>query len=265
MINIVIWSKDRAAQLDLTLQTIKAYFVEWKEQTISIIYKYSNDFYKQGYDRVKSLHPEFTYIAETNFREDTLKTIFNTKKEYVSFLVDDDIFIDTISLKSPEFIEFDNNPLIATLSCRMAPYIDYCYTQNQPAKKPVLNEKHIWNWHSECSGDWNYPWSVAGLHIFRKLDLEPLKNMNFRATNTFEGMFCNIPFSGRNLMICYEHAKTFTGANNKIQTENNNRHENSHPVDAMNKIFLTGSRLSIEANHYIISNACHGKVEYIWH
>lgn len=265
MINIVIWSKDRAAQLDLTLQTLKKYFVEWKGQSVSIICKYSNDFYKQGYAKVKALHPEFNFIEESNFRTDTLNAIFNTKKEYVAFLVDDDIFIDTLTLESPEFKEFDNNPLIATLSCRMAPYIDFCYTQNKPAKKPVLNEKRIWDWHSDCSGDWNYPWSVAAFHIFRKMDLVPLQNMNFRATNSFEGTFCNIPFSGRHQMICFEHAKAFTGANNRVQIENNNRTENTDPVDMLNRIFLAGKRLSDEANHYIISNACHGKVEYVWH
>jgi hypothetical protein len=259
-----MWSKDRAAQLDLTLQTFKKYFTEWKDQSVTIIYKCSNDFYKSGYDKVMQYHPEFKYVPETDFRTNTLAAINESKKEYVSFLVDDDIFIDTFSTKSPEFLEFDSNPMIACISPRLAPYVSYCYTQNLPAKKPVFLENRTWRWNSDCSGDWNYPWSVAALHVFRKNDLTPLNNIPFRAPNTFEAALCNVQFSGRNLMICFEHAKIFTASNNRVQNENNNRTEHTDPIDQMNDKFLNNKRLCPDENHYMIANACHGPVQYTW-
>jgi hypothetical protein len=193
-----------------------------------------------------------------------LGLIYQSKKEYTSFLVDDDVFINDISLSSPEFVEFYNNPLIATISCRICPTVDYCYTQNAPAKKPVLNEKRMWKWKDNCSGDWQYPWSVAGLHIFRKNDLTPLQNIGFRAPNTFEAAMCNIPFSARDWMICFENIKVFTGANNRVQNENANRNENSDSVHDLNNSFLSGKRLSPHVNSGISRNTCHGPVKYIW-
>lgn len=265
MINILIWSKDRASQLDLTLQTFKKYFKEWSEQKVTILCKWSSENYELGYDKVKLLHPEFTYIQETDFRSDTLKIIFGGKETYVSFLVDDDIFVNPISLDSPEFKEFESNTRIAALSPRLAPHIDYCYTQNRPAKKPTtMNENRVWKWNDGCSGDWNYPWSVAGLHIFRRDDLRMVENIPFKAPNSFEAALCNIGFIGKPHMICFDQVKTFTGANNRVQVENNNRHENSAPIDVMNATFLNDKRLSVIANDGLVSNSCHGPVKYEW-
>lgn len=152
MINVLCWSKNRSAQLDLTLSTYKKYFKEWKEQTLNIIYTYTDDFYKQGYDRVKQLHPEFNWIKERDFRNDTLLTL-SSFLPYTSFLVDDDVIINPFSIQDPEFKEFFSNEDIACLSCRMAPYINYCYTQNQPQSPPIFNEKRMWNWKNAVH-DW---------------------------------------------------------------------------------------------------------------
>ena len=68
MINTIIWSKDRACQLDLTLSTYKKYFSEWNSQQVNIIYTGSTDSYNQGYEIVKAKHKEFNWVRETNFR-----------------------------------------------------------------------------------------------------------------------------------------------------------------------------------------------------
>src|SRR5580658_5475773 len=127
MIDVIIFSKDRAAQCDLMLSGLKYYFREWSQQKYTILFTYSNDLHKLAYDRVKSLHPEpcFTWIKETNFYNDT-KSIFNSgKNPLVSFLVDDDVFIDSFSLDSYEFKTFMDNSQIACLSPRIAPYTTY--------------------------------------------------------------------------------------------------------------------------------------------
>jgi hypothetical protein len=265
MINVVIWSKDRACQLDLTLQTYKKHFKEWKEQSVTIIYKWSTITYKLGYDKVMELHPEFKFICEKDFRLDTLTATFDTDKEYISFMVDDDIFINDMTLDSNEFKEFVTNPKISCLSPRISYNVNYCYTQNNRATPPItMNDKNMWNWKDGCSGDWNYPWSVAAFHIFRKSDLYSLSGMNFKAPNTFEAALCNIPFTNRDYMICFNNAKTFTGANNRVQQENSNRHENTDPINVLNTTFISGRRLSSEVNVGHISNACHGPVKYVW-
>jgi 3'-phosphoadenosine 5'-phosphosulfate sulfotransferase (PAPS reductase)/FAD synthetase len=71
MIKVISWSKDRPAQLDLTLSSLKKYFVNWREIDINIIYLDTTENYKKGYELVQKYHPEFNYIRETNFRQNT--------------------------------------------------------------------------------------------------------------------------------------------------------------------------------------------------
>ena len=268
MIDVIVFSKDRAAQLDLTLSGLKRHLKEWAEQSYTILYTYSSDLHKLAYDKVKRLHPEFKWIEETNFQQDT-KNIFNSgNKSYVSFLVDDDVWINDMSLNSPEFNEFKNNPQIACLSPRISKQVNYCYTarlQTPPPKVFINNTTWYWT-SSELAGDWNYVFSIASFHIFRREDLTNLINtVPFRGPNTFEGS-CLAPYPPRHrpLMICFENCKVFCGTNNRVQVENGNHHENSHTPDMLAKNFLLGRRLDPNANDGLVSNMCHGPVKLIY-
>jgi len=263
MITVICWSKDRAAQLDLTLSTYKKYFKEWKEQTLNIIYTYSNDFYKQGYDLIKQYHPEFNWILETNFKNDTLKCL-NSDKLLTSFIVDDDVFIDYFSMENNEIKEFLNNDTITCVSPRLGLHINFCYTQNKPQPQPQLDEKRMWNWTKNCVHDWNYPSSVASFHLFRTRDILFLNNTSFRAPNSLESEFNNYYPRNKEFMICFENAKCFCSAPNRVQTENNNLCLNTYSIDFLNKEFLNNKRLSPDINHNMKINMCHGPIKLIF-
>jgi len=263
MINVIIFSKDRAAQLDLTLSTLKKYFMGWKDQQYTIIYKYSNDFFRIGYERCKALHPEFKWIFETNFRQDTIAA-YNSHggRPLTTFIVDDDVFINHFTLDSPEVRAFLVNPDIYCVSPRLAPYVNFCFTENRSQPQPQFNADRSWNWKG-LSGDWGYPPSIASFQIFRTASLAYLNNMNFRGPNSLEGGMCgNMP--SENLMICFENQKCICSTNNKVQTENGNHHSNTDPLDYLNAEFLKNRRLSTEVNHGIVYNMCHGPLKYVW-
>ena len=70
--NIIIFSKDRACQLDLFLRSLKKYFKEFEELNFNILYTYSNDKFKIGYDKLFTIHNDsnLNYIKETKkFKE----------------------------------------------------------------------------------------------------------------------------------------------------------------------------------------------------
>lgn len=266
-IDVLIFSKDRPAQLDLTLQTLKNHFKEWRSQKYTILYTYSNKGYEQAYNRTKSYHsdPQFTWHKETNFKNNVIEIFNNGIYGYQSFLVDDDVFIDDFSLDSYEFNEFKNNTEIACLSPRIAPYVNYCYTAriSTPPPKMFIN-KNVWNWKNpDLSGDWNYTQSIASFHIFKKGDLiRNINNVPFRAPNSFEGScLAPNPPHHRPLMICFDRCKVICGTNNRVQTENSNYHENSHTPDSLCQSFLTGKRLNPYSNDGIIVPMCHGPVK----
>lgn len=266
MINVVVWSKNRACQLDLTLSSYKKYFSDWQKCQVSIIYTYTDNNYKKGYELCQQYNPEFTWIKETDFRQDTIKAIFSSNHNYQAFMVDDDVFIDKFSLEDKECQEFLTNHSVSCLSPRLAPYVNYCYTANQKQPQPtfLIDRDHLWEWRGKPY-DWGYPWSVSGFHIFRKSDLINLQKLQFRGANSFEGGFISAsPFVGRELMSCYKQAKCICSTNNKVQTENGNRHENSDPLDILNSIFLNGKRLDPNTNNKYVLNMCHGPLKYEW-
>jgi hypothetical protein len=274
MINTIIWSKDRACQLDLTLTTYKKYFAEWKDQQVNIIYTYTTPQYHQGYEIVKSKHPEFNWIKESNFRQDTINCFNTYRRPYTTFVVDDDVFVDYFSLKSDEFKIFESDPRIICVSPRMAPYISYCYPADLESPAPQFipqYEKRVWNWKlPHLRGDWCYPSSVACHHIFRSEDLEyPINNIPFKFANSFEGNCLlghidNVVGQQRPLMVCFETSKCICAENNKVQNENQNRNENSHPLEHMNNMLISGKFLCPNSNHQVRINACHGPMKFNW-
>ena len=139
MINVTVWSKNRACQLDLTLSSFKKYFKEWELCRVNIIYTFTDSYYEAGYERCKKYHPEFNWIRETNFRQNTLDSIFLNNLKYQAFIVDDDVFVDEFSVNDKEFKEFLTNQSVACLSPRIAPYVNYCYTANQPQPQPKVS------------------------------------------------------------------------------------------------------------------------------
>ena len=101
--------------------------------------------------------------------------------------------------------------------------------------------------------------------VYRKKDIiNHICNMSFQAPNSFEASLCNFKFPGQDIMTCYNHAKAFCVANNRVQTENQNRNENSHSIEDLNNIFISGKRLDSDRYAGRIINSCHGAIEYVW-
>ena len=264
MINIIIFSKDRACQLDLLLSSMQRFFREWSEQQVSVLYAASDDAFAAGYERLRALHPHAHYLRETSFQDDLIRLFLDFKRPFTSFLVDDDIFIDHLTLDSVEFHRFASDRRVLALSGRMCPRLDYFYMKDVTVRPPRFGPDRTWRWKG-LAGDWGYPMSVSGLHIFRTDDLyTPVVETPYTNPNTFEGRALLKHPPRRPLMICYAEAKVFCVAVNKVQTVNQNRHADSYPVERLNTLFLDGRRLSCANHHLIRRRSAHGELEYEW-
>ncbi|MFL5827648.1 MAG: hypothetical protein ACJ76V_14075, partial [Thermoleophilaceae bacterium] len=100
MLDLVIFSKDRACQLDLLLRSIKRFLEGWTDLSIRVIHTHADERLGRGYEIVQQLHPEFEWVSELasdrGFRGLTLDAVGHNP--YVSFLVDDDVFKEPFSL-----------------------------------------------------------------------------------------------------------------------------------------------------------------------
>jgi hypothetical protein len=265
MINAIAFSKDRACQLELLLYTIKknapGVF------NVNVIYTFSNEEFKKGYDVVKEKYPEFNFVQQTdNFKDDTLK-LLNSSYEFTTFFTDDDIIYKPI--KSSEEIEnlIKSDEDVFCFSLRLGENVTYCYTMNCEnilKNQEVIEEKFIkWNWAVHYV-DFGYPLSVDG-HIFRTKEiLKLVRNTPFHSPNTLEGnlqTFDNFP---REKMVAYKTNVLVNTPNNIV----NNTHPNLNgqkfamSAKALNDKLLSGETLEFEAMDFSNIVGCHQELEF---
>jgi len=270
LLNIIIFSKNRAPQLDLFIRSMKYFFPGYcRHKDIHVLYTYSNDFFKEGFGKVISRHPEIHYVLETQgeFKKDVINLV-KEDRYFTLFFVDDNVFKNHFTIYCEEVREFASKEDIACVSLRLYPQICYSYTMNVSIKKPTFIEGnlHIWDWREADIGYWSYPMSLDG-HLFRTERILPLiKFLDYNNPNTLEGSLANNSFD-LPYMICFNDSKIINIPANKVQDANNNRHGNIS-ADQLNERFLKGFKLSLTkflSNPLTENNnACHQEIPLEW-
>jgi hypothetical protein len=248
--NAVVFSKDRPAQLDLFLASLKKY---WPELPISVLYKHTNDTCKHGYQKAHEYHLDAQFIQEesssflrkSSFKKTILKLLDPTK-QLTMFFVDDIIFMATPD--EHQISQALNHSDVLCTSLRMAPHYDWCYTQNTSMTPPEFDARMTWLWDG-AGPAWDYPMSVDG-HIYRTKEiLSMIKSCSFRNPNQLEHQLnqCTIP---RPRMHCLKYASMVNNPANRVQNEFKNIHANQS-LDELNTRFLAGERLDPECVHTV--------------
>lgn len=253
MINIIIFSRDRASQLELLLSSMDEHWSEAFEHNIKILYTYSNENFKKGYDILIEEYDDVNFIKENNFKEDLLNLIEN--KKYTIFFVDDIIFKEDFSLDCEEFKIFEEQKDILCLSLRLHPNLIYCYAAGIPMRKPIF-KNNIWEWKGK-DGDYGYPMSVDA-NVYRTSEIkEKLEILNYKNPNSLEAILAANPINLPK-MICFNNSKILNNPCNKVQTNNPNRH-GSVSAEYINEKFLNGFRIKNSANG-IKNISCHQEI-----
>lgn len=90
MIDVLVFSKNRAAQLDLLLRTLERHAGQLYDE-ITVLWTGSSAEYQRGYGLVFCEHPRVRFTYEHSF-ELQVREWLAAAGETVSFLVDDDVF-----------------------------------------------------------------------------------------------------------------------------------------------------------------------------
>jgi hypothetical protein len=89
-LDCLVFSKDRACQLDLLLRSIRRYAPNLY-RSVTVLATYSDDDYRRAYGRCKGEHGWASFWLEIDFEWDVRRWL-DKAGELVSFLVDDDVF-----------------------------------------------------------------------------------------------------------------------------------------------------------------------------
>jgi len=248
--NVIIFSRDRACQLDLFFRSFKYYVKD--NIKLKVLYTFSDKYFEEGYKKVKEYHPEIEYVLEKDFKNDIINNI-DTEDKYTTFFVDDIIFKNYFSLESPFFEIFRNNDDILCLSLRLHPRLTYCYTARLNMTPPKM-VNNTWEWRGN-RGDFGYPMSVDG-HIFRTNEILPkLKSLNYRNPNSLESVLVSSPIN-KPKMICCDNSVIINNPCNKVQINNPNRHGDINPK-YLNDNFINGYIIDLEPYKGIDNESCH--------
>jgi hypothetical protein len=252
--NLIIFSKDRPAQLELLLRSFKRFWADWDKQKIKILFKVTGEDYFAGYKRVVRVHPEFTYWNEDSiggsFKDALLMGIEDTE-EMTAFEVDDDVMIRPFDLTMPQVKRFQRDKSIMCVNLRMDREYNYCADRDEWMTVPKF-ENDTWEW-KYSRLDWGYPMSVV-FNIFRTKEIKPLvERLKFKGLELETKMSEN-PLPNPK-MICFPKAKTVLVQINRVQDVAVNKALNIDPKE-MNKRFLNGEIIRLEQFLDLDLNSC---------
>jgi hypothetical protein len=230
------------------------------------LYTTSSKHYSEGYEILRSFHPIIQFVNQrdctASFKELTIQGI-DLNKELTSFLVDDDVFITSLSESLAVLGSVMlNEPRLTAISLRMGPNICECYTNGgNPSPPPASFCNSTWEWPG-APGDWGYPASLDG-NIFRTMDILPLlRELSYTTPNALEGILANSRRLPGNLMCCLDKSILVNIPANLVQ-EGFNRNEGGSAL-ALNEGYLSGLRISLDSLRGLIPRAPHMPLIYLF-
>jgi hypothetical protein len=258
MINCVLFSKDRAMQVDATLRSFFARCLDPENAIVKVLYTCSNAQHSRQYQQLIrdwNKYPRITFFKEKDFKEDFITILnpflklsfrnFSYKllmqgdsriarrlKKYIAiprtdsialFLVDDAVFTSEFKLA-----EIKNaliaHPDVLGFSLRLGKNITHSYMLRRDEVQPTFNfvSENIlkFRW-TDGDLDFNYPLEVSS-SVYRIEDvISSLIGVSFTNPNLLEGSM-NINrtrlLTSRPNLLCYSSSVAFCDPINIVQT-----------------------------------------------
>lgn len=265
MINCLIFTKDRACQLDLLLRSINEFFLPRLD--IHILAKATNSDYEDGYDKFLNENKNFHFYWEKPnlFKNQVMGIVHRFNYDHTICFLDDDVVVNTVPYIGEAIL---NDKQVNALSLRMSPKINYCYAKDIGMEIPKFVEQEeylIWDWTKQPSHlDWGYPMSLGG-NIYSHYYLFSLwDKIFFDSPNYIEGYMHLERSTWHNLQACFKEQKVYNVANNLVQTVCKNRFQrkNENSPKQLNEKYLDGYHIDLKTICNKRYNSANGPARY---
>jgi len=294
----MIFSKDRAMQLDAVLASFFAHVKDAQEIQITVLYKTSTAEHQAQYELLtKEYTGRVEFIPEIDFRRQMIDMLISTlpsaklrrwyrlcqrigfalpgggfqsgnlPEGHVLFLVDDNIFIRSIEItKMADILDTETKAL--GFSLRLGRNTTYCYSMNMPQSLPdfvPLPEGILkFNW-TTSEGDFAYPLEVSSSVYSVKVMLDLIMGVKFHNPNTLEAQISKRRsryIRKRPVLLCNENSSAFCVPINRVQSTFQNRAGQNEELSAQRlaELFGQGFRIDVETFNGFVPNACHQEV-----
>lgn len=299
----VVFSRDRAMQIDGALRSFFSHCIDAYKIEFTVIYKATSIFHKVQYNQLAKDYAKYKvkFVEESRFRHDLIKLLnkfsnscqtlwlclnlirtlpfmgFLNKvihnynhKQYVMFLVDDNLFVRDFSIRTV-IDSLAQNPDCLCFSLRLGKNIDFCYPTSSPQSIPpfveLADDVLKFNWTSSIN-DFAYPLEVSS-SIYRIRDILPFLNYwSFNNPNTLETVLAGKKrfFARRQpCLLCYSKSVTFSNPINKVQHSVPNCAGDRIDYSAENLLQMFDQGYRIDVTKYInfVPKSCHQEVELV--
>lgn len=284
--NMIVFSKDRACQLDQLLGSLRTHVrnVNTPFIKLQVLYTHSTKKFADGYKAVKRLHPSVIFHQQGNLSHGVTSSLFEAflagggavdsfKGDYLRLLddaipytmhfMDDMLVTDTWGLAEQLATHrlLSSRPEVIAMSLRLHPGVTTCYATNEDTPPPDFDPEMTWLWRA-ARGDWAYPMSLDA-HVFRTFDIMPLAHhLKYHNPNTLEGSMAMHCFSESAAcaarLACFRRAKVLNIPANRVQDTFPNRFMADGPsAELLNTEFLFHRRLTSEHHWYRAYDSVH--------
>lgn len=266
---VLIFSKDRALQLDATLRSYLLHCRDAKSFQTRVLYTTSSPLHAGQYEALTREYGRYDFIRflpEQDFRSDVLALL--APFDSVLFLVDDNMFVRDFRLEEADE-SLRDNPDALGASLRLGRNTTYCYTldktQGPPEFQALGNTLLKYPWPA-AEYDFGYPLELSG-SAYRTEDMLPyLAGLQFQNPNTLEGAMSiqrNIFRKEKPFLLCFDRSVVFSIPLNMVQTMWKNRTggKSEHSPDSLANLFAQGRRIDVHAYSGFSPEACHQEVE----
>jgi GT2 family glycosyltransferase/cytochrome c-type biogenesis protein CcmH/NrfG len=263
----VVFSKDRAMQLDCTLRSFIQHCKDIDTIAVKVLYTTSNASHENQYRKIIANHPSFEFIREIDFKRDLISLL--ASHEYILFLVDDNIFVNDFYVD--HVIKGLNQvPDAVGFSLRLGKNTTYFYMLDKPQALPKFNSfaKGVlcYDW-TTAEYDFGYPLEVSS-SIYRLIDILPLLTQgDYKNPNTLELLMDSnkaIYINKKGKLLCFENSVAFCNPLNMVQTMWINRagNKNIYTPEKLSQMFAEGLRIDTEVLSGFTPHSCHQEIEF---
>jgi len=286
----LIFSKDRPLQLEATLSSFALHAEEAATTPITVLFRATDPDFQRGYQLLAgelSSRLTITWIEESSFRNDLLQQLQDPRPlsrsqrwlqrlgwrpaplrhDHLLFLVDDNIFVRSFSLAAVVDC-LEATPAAIGFSLRLGRNTTSCYSLSCAQSLPAFQRTEIglrFAWSGQA-GDFGYPLEVSS-SVYRTRDLAPLlRQLPYANPNRLEQALATVSqllAKRRPELLCFEKSVAFCAPVNKVQSVFDNRagSKQDQSSDALNQLFLEGSRVAISSLVDFTPDAAHVELD----
>jgi hypothetical protein len=272
LLNLVIFSKDRAIQLDGLLKSLQENADSFFDR-IAVLYRADRKEHIKSYELLKKEWKNVHFFQENifhNFRNLLLKKSLSSDFIFTCFMVDDNLLFKNIAAEKKKiYSSFKDDT--AAFSLRLGLNCTYSHPANlhfQLKNFKISEDEFLkWDWREQDAGDFKYPLALDG-HIFSTKKILPIiKAVSFNNPNSLESVLQHSLNQIPPCMQSFKYSRLVGLPVNLVNSGGKNFYgkEYFYDTDELCAKYLDGWRIDIKKIDYenVNSAHCELKLEFI--